>query len=790
MQFDKTMDKKLEKTLEFDKIKENLANFATTLDAKDKCLNLHFYNKLSDVNKEINETLAAFNCINQYKNLTFDKITNISESLKRLEIKSTLNLSEIMNISRMLNLSFNIVEYFKNTNIENNLYEYYNKLNPLTKENAYIKSIVISEEEIYDNATDELSSIRKKKKILNEKINIVANRLLNKYESYLQDPIITTRNGSLCFPVKSEYKNKIDGITLDVSSSEFTIFIEPKELIEIKNNIIELESKEKIETNKILKQISDVLSDYTQILKTNYDNIIKLDFIFAKAEFANYNNLSLPIINDKQNIKLIDARHPLLPKDKCVPLNLEIGSDYKSLIITGPNTGGKTVCLKTVGLIELMALSGLFIPAKENSTVSTFDNIFLDIGDEQSIEQSLSTFSGHMKNIVNIINNSTDKSLCLFDELCSGTDPIEGANLAIAIIKFLMNKNSTTFITTHYPELKLFALSNEKVINGSFEFDVNTLMPTYKLILGIPGKSNAFIISEKLGLNKTIIEEAKNMLSQNDIKFEEIVSELEASKLNIEREKKLVSELKKEASDLREKVKRQQAGLDNRTESVINKAKIEARNILLDAKNKADTVLKDLNKNNKDIISNDKNELNKMISNINSDLVEKVKGPKQPLSPKKINIGDSVKVLSFNSNAQVESLPDKDYNLFVRIGNIRVKVNLKELEAIDSTIDKKNTTVKSKVTGTTEIKKDKTISISPEINLIGKTTDEAYILLDKYLDDAYLSHLPYCRIIHGRGTGALKNMVQNFLRKSKIVKEYRYGEYTEGGDGATVVTFI
>ena len=784
------MDKKLEKTLEFDKIKQNLANFATTLDAKDKCLNLHFFDNLSDVNKEINETLDAFNCINKYKKLKFNRISNINETIKRLEIKSTLNIFEIMNVSRILNLSHNIIEYFKNTNIENNLHIYFDKLNPLIKENAYIKNIIISEEEINDNASPELASIRKKKKILNEKINVVANRLLNSYQSYLQEPIITTRNGSLCFPVKSEYKSKIDGIVLDISSSEFTIFIEPKELIEIKNNITELESKEKIEIDKILKNITDILTEHSETIKINYENIVKLDFIFAKAEFSNSNNFTLPIINDNHIIKLIDARHPLINKDICVPLNLEIGTDYQSLIITGPNTGGKTVCLKTIGLIELMGLSGLFIPAKENSMISTFDNIFLDIGDEQSIEQSLSTFSGHMKNIVHIINNSTDKSLCLFDELCSGTDPIEGANLAIAIIKFLINKNSTIVATTHYPELKLFALSNDKVINGSFEFDINTLMPTYRLILGIPGKSNAFIISEKLGLNKNIIEQAKNMLSQNDIKFEEIVSELEANKLNIEKEKQLITELKKEANELREKVKRQQAGLDNRTESVINKAKIEARNILLDAKNKADAVLKDLNKNNKNIVSSDKNELNKMISDINSDLITKVKGPKQPLSPKKINIGDNVKVLSFNSIGQVESLPDKDYNIFVRIGNLRVKVNIKELEAVDDISNNKPSAPKSKIDGTTEIKKDKTINISSEINLIGKTTDEAYILLDKYLDDAYLSHLPFCRIIHGRGTGALKNMVQNFLRKSKIVKEYRYGEYTEGGDGATVVTFI
>ena len=782
------MNKKLEKTLEFYKIKQKLADFANSEEAKELCLNLDIFKDLDSVNNELAETLDAFNCIEQYKKLKFDKIKNIDESIKRLEIKSNLSIVEILEISKILTSAENIIDYFKNTNLATKLEKYYKKLEPITKENNYIKNIILSEDEIADNATEELSNIRKKKKILNEKINTTANRLLHSYSSYLQEPIITTRNGSICFPVKSEYKSKIPGITHDISSSEFTIFIEPNELIEIKNNIFELESKEKSEINKILKNISDRLSEYTEVINNNYDNIIKLDFIFAKAELAVFNKWTLPLVNDEQKIKLIDAKHPLIDPNVCVPLNIEIGEKYKSLIITGPNTGGKTVCLKTIGIIEMMGLSGLFIPTKENSHISIFDNIFIDIGDEQSIEQSLSTFSGHMKNIVNIVNNSTNKSLCLFDELCSGTDPIEGANLAIAIIKDLLDKKCLIVATTHYPELKMFALSNDNIINGSFEFDVNTLMPTYKLIIGIPGKSNAFIISEKLGLKKKIIENAKNLLSQNDIKFEEIVSELEASKISLENEKQLIEQYKKEATELREKVKRQQKGLDDRIESMIRKAKLEAKNILIDAKNKADTVLKDINKNNLNIVSSDKNELNKMISDINSELVTKTKGPAKPLSPKKIQIGDNVKVLSFNSIAQVESLPDKDYNLFVRVGDMRLNVNLRDLESVE--IENKNIKKISHTTGSSEIKKDKTLNISSEINLIGKTTDEAYVLLDKYLDDAYLSHIPYCRIIHGRGTGALKNMVQNFLRKSKIVKEYRYGEYTEGGDGATVVTFI
>lgn len=630
--------------------------------------------------------------------------------------------------------------------------------------------------------------------LLKEKIHMTSNRLLNTYGKYLQEPVIANKDGAICLPVKSEFKNKVDGTIHSISGSQFTIFIEPKEIIGLNNEIAENEALEQIEITKILTEISKEITPHIDTIKNNYFNLVKLDFIFAKAKYANEIKATKPVLNDNGRINLINARHPLIKKEAIVPLNINLGLDFTSLIITGPNTGGKTVSLKTVGLIELMALSGLFIPTSENSSVAIFDNIFADIGDEQNIEQSLSTFSSHMTNIVYILNNITNNSLVLLDEICTGTDPIEGANLAISILNELLDKKVRVIATTHYPELKRYALTKDGVKNGAFEFNVDTLKPTYRLLIGIPGKSNAFAISEKLGLSKNIIDNAKELLDTDDIRFEDVVSNLEESRRTIDRERIEIENYKNEIEELKNKVKRQEKGLNDRAEAIIRQAKEKAHSILFDAKNLADETIKNIKSNSDDLSLSikERTKLNKGLNDTVESLIEKKKGPSQPLSAKKIKIGATVKVLSLNANGIVETLPDKDYNLFVRIGIMRTLVNLRDLELItDDNIKIDGTKIKKikNKDGSSKIKLEKSYDVKSEINLIGKTTDEAIFELDKYIDDAYIAHIPIVRIIHGRGTGALKKAVQDFCRKSTIIKSYRLGDFDEGGDGVTIVTF-
>ena len=779
--------------LEFDKLLRLLENNADSNAAKTLCLNLKKIDDKDELLNSINETDAAFSYLKSGTPPIFRGIANIDESMLRLSKDASLSAKELLNISRLLDLTQNIVAYRKSKEFNTILDKYFNNLTTLTYENNEIKRIILSENEISDNASSILLAIRRKKKLLKEKIHTVATHLLNVYSEYLQEPVIANKDNAYCLPVKSEFKNKVDGTVHSVSGSQFTIFIEPKEIIGLNNEIAENDALEEIEISKILFELSRTLMPHIDIIRTNYNNLVKLDFIFAKAKFANETKATLPILNNDGIIDLIDARHPLINADKIVPLNINLGINYTSLIITGPNTGGKTVSLKTVGLLELMAMSGLFIPAKENSKIAIFDNIFADIGDEQSIEQSLSTFSSHMTNIVSILKNVTSKSLVLLDEICTGTDPVEGANLAISILNKLLENNVRVIATTHYPELKRYALTKENVKNGAFEFNVDTLKPTFKLLIGIPGKSNAFAISEKLGLNKSIIENAKSLLDTNDIRFEDVVASLEESKRTIDKEKAEIEEYKSEIEELKNKVKRQEKGLNDRADSIIRQAKEKAHDILYDAKKLADDTIKNMKANNADYASmlSDRSKLNKGLNEVASSLVEKVKGPSQPLSAKKIYLGATVKVLSLNAEGIVESLPDKDYNLFVRIGIIRTNVNLRDLELVKNEtiqvdgVKIKRTTDKN---GSSKIKYEKSHSVETEINLIGKTTDEAYILLDKYVDDAYIAHIPTIKIIHGHGTGALKTLVKEYCRKSKLITEYRNGTFGEGGDGATIAT--
>ena len=786
--------KSIYETLEFNKILINLSQFATSNAAKSICIDLKKIDNKNELYKALNETDAAVSYLNGGLAPSFDGIKDINGALARLRKEATLNTTELINISNCLDLTNKLINYHSEKVLESCLDKYFNSLNNLTILSNEIKRVVVSENEISDHASSILLALRRKKMLLNEKLHTTSNRLLTTYGKYLQEPVVTNKDGAICLPVKSEYKNKVDGIVHSISGSQFTIFVEPKEIIGLKNEIAENEALEQIEITKILTELSQKITPYIDIINNNYSTLIKLDFIFAKALYAKNIKGTLPILNDEGKINLINARHPLIKEDNIVPLNINLGIDFTSLIITGPNTGGKTVSLKTVGLIELMALSGLFIPTDENSSVAIFDNIFADIGDEQNIEQSLSTFSSHMTNIVYILKHTTSKSLVLFDEICTGTDPIEGANLAISILNVLLDKKVRVIATTHYPELKRYALSKTNVKNGAFEFNVETLKPTYKLLIGIPGKSNAFAISEKLGLDKEIINRAKNLLDTNDIRFEDIVASLEESKRTIDRERTEIEKYKNEINELKNKVKRQEKGLNDRAESIIRQAKEKAHTILYDAKNLADETIRNIKANGNDLSQSVKarTKLNQGINQSAESLIEKVKGPAQPLSAKKIKIGATVKVLSLNANGIVETLPDKDYNLFVRIGIIRTLVNLRDLELVaDDNIKIDGTKIKKirNKDGSSKIKLEKSYEVQSEINLIGKTTDEAIFELDKYIDDAYIAHIPVVRIIHGRGTGALKNAVSDFCRKSSVIKSYRLGDFDEGGDGVTVVTF-
>ena len=786
--------KTIYETLEYNKILSKLAGFADSDAGKALCLSLKIIDDKDTLYKAINETDAAISCLKSSTAPTFNNLNDISEAMIRLSKEAALNATELLNISNCLDITDRLIEYRKSKEFNTCLDNYFNSLNSLKYENDEIKRVILSENEIADNASSILLAIRRKKMLLKEKVHTTANRLLNTYGEYLQEPVLANKDNAICLPVRSEFKNKIDGTVHSVSGSQFTIFIEPKEIIGLNNEIAENDALEQVEIAKILYELSKRLIPYIDAIKTNYKNLVNLDFAFAKAKFANDIKATLPILNDEGKINLIGARHPLIKKDEIVPLNINLGITFTSLIITGPNTGGKTVSLKTVGLIELMGLSGLFIPCDENSQISIFDNIYADIGDEQSIEQSLSTFSSHMTNIVSILRNVTSKSLVLLDEICTGTDPIEGANLAISILNELLSKKIRVIATTHYPELKRYALSKNWVENGAFEFNLDTLKPTYKLLIGIPGKSNAFAISEKLGLNKNIINNAKELLGTNDIRFEDIVANLEESKKTIDRERNEINQYKTEIEELKNKVKRQEKGLNDRAESIIRQAKEKAHDILFDAKTLADETIKNIkaNSDNLNISIYERSKLNKGLNQSAESLIKKVKGPSQPLSAKKIKIGATVKVLSFNSEGIVETLPDKDYNLFVRIGIMRTLVNLRDLELVtNENIKVEGTKIKRTTNkdGSSKIKLEKSYNVSTEINLIGKTTDEALLELDKYIDDAYIAHIPIVRIIHGRGTGALKKAVNDFCRKTKIIKEFRPGDFTEGGDGVTVVSF-
>ena len=792
------MNSKVLKTLEYEKIIEQLVNCAGSLLGKELCKNLVPSSDIEEIRTMQHETSLALARIYQKGSLSFSGVRDIRGSLKRLEVGSILSTQELLHISKMLDVCSRAKSYDRKDNDETEpdaLDVMFQALQPLAPLAGEIRRCILSEDEISDDASPALKSIRRSIGQMNDKVHAQLTSMVNgSARTYLQDAVITMRNGRYCLPVKAEYRGQVQGMIHDQSSTGSTLFIEPMAVLKLNNELHELELREEKEIEVILSTLSSRAAAELEPLETNLELLTRLDFIFARAQLSRSYNGSEPVFNQKGIINIKKGRHPLLDKKKAVPIDIRLGKEFELLIITGPNTGGKTVSLKTVGLFTLMGQSGLHIPAFDQSELAVFDEVFADIGDEQSIEQSLSAFSSHMTNIVNILAKATPHSLVLFDELCAGTDPTEGAALAIAILSNLHRQGIRTMATTHYSELKVFALTTPGVENGCCEFNVETLSPTYHLLIGIPGKSNAFAISSKLGLDDYIIEEAKGNLSQQDEDFESLLADLENSRVTIAKEQDEINHYKQEIEQLKNRLEHKQESLDASREKILRDANEQAHKILRDAKEYADTTIKNFNKFGKAGIDSrameqERNRLREKMSSVEKNLTikpaKKAASSKQ-LQAKDIHLGDSVRVLSMNLKGTVSSLPNAKGDLFVQMGIMRSQVNLRDLELIP---DVETVNPRTTRTGTGKIKMSKSASVSTEINLLGKTVDEALAELDKYLDDAYLSHMPSVRVVHGKGTGALRKAVQNYLRRQKHVASYRLGEFGEGDAGVTIVTF-
>ncbi len=798
------MNQKALKTLEYHKIIGTLTEYATSDAGKELCKRLVPSTDYKEIVQSQTETTDAATRVRQKGGISFNGVKDIRPSLKRLDVGSSLGILEILAISSLLTISARAKSYGRHEDSElseDSLEEFFRVLEPLTPVNTEIKRCIISEEEISDDASPGLRQVRRLMRSINDKIHTQLNSILNSNRSYLQDAVITMRDGRYCLPVKSEHKSQVSGMVHDQSSTGSTLFIEPMAIVKLNNELRTLEIQEQKEIEMILADLSNQLIPYLEELETNYVTLANLDFIFAKSALSKHYKGSEPAFNTKGIINIKDGRHPLLDPEKVVPISVHLGRDFDLLIVTGPNTGGKTVSIKTVGLFTLMGQSGLHIPAFDGSELAVFDEVFADIGDEQSIEQSLSTFSAHMTNIVNILSQADSRSLCLFDELGAGTDPTEGAALAISILSFLHNMKCRTMATTHYSELKVFALTTPGVENACCEFNVETLRPTYRLLIGIPGKSNAFAISKKLGLPDYIIEDAKTNLEAKDETFEDLLTHLEENRTTIEKERVQIESYKREVEQLKNRITQKEERLDERRDKMIQDAKEEAQRILRDAKDTADQTIRQINKLSSDSgiskeLEAERSRLRGKLQDVDASLSlkkEKTRSSKE-IDPKKLKLGDGVKVLSMNLNGTVNSLPNAKGDLYVQMGILRSLVNLSDLELLqEDSVSVSSAGGSSKKvgigSGSSTTRMSKSLSISPEVNLIGMTTDEAIPQLDKYLDDAYLAHLPQVRVVHGRGTGALKNAVHKHLKRLKYVKEFRLGAFGEGDSGVTIVSF-
>lgn len=791
------MNTKSLRTLEYHKIIAQLMEYASSQLGKDLCRNLVPSTDIAEIRRTQTETSDASTRVRQKGSISFGGLKDIRGSLKRLEVGSALGIVELLSISALLNIAAKAKSYGRHEESQlpdDSLEELFRSLEPLTPVNTEIKRCIISEEEVSDDASPGLRHVRRSMKVINDRVHSQLNAILNSNRTYLQDPVITMRDGRYCLPVKAEYKNQVTGMVHDQSATGSTLFIEPMAIIKLNNDLRELEIQEQKEIEAVLADLSNRLISYLEELEINQQILSQLDFVFAKSALARHYKCSEPAFNTNGFINIKDGRHPLLDPQKVVPINIHLGKDFDLLIVTGPNTGGKTVSLKTVGLFTLMGQAGLHIPAFDGSELAVFEEVFADIGDEQSIEQSLSTFSSHMTNIVSILEQADSNSLCLFDELGAGTDPTEGAALAIAILTFLHNMKCRTMATTHYSELKVYALTTPGVENACCEFSLESLQPTYRLLIGIPGKSNAFAISRKLGLPDYIIEDAKNHLETNDEAFEDLLSHLEESRVTIEKEHSEIQAYKTEIEQLKSRLEQKEERLDERKDKLIRSASEEAQRILREAKETADQTIKNINKLaessgvNK-LLETERSRLREQLSKVDKGLsIKNDQAPKKAVSAKSLRIGDSVNVLSMNLKGTVSTLPNAKGDLYVQMGILRSLVNIKDLELIDeATVS--GPSLEHTKSGSGKIKMSKSFSISPEINLIGMTTDEAVSVLDKYMDDAYLAHLPQVRIVHGRGTGALKAAVHKRLKQLKYVKEFRLGVFGEGDTGVTIVTF-
>ncbi len=791
------MNQKVLRTLEYNKIVERLAEYAFGADTKERCLSLLPSTSLSEITHAQQQTKDAMNRSLKKGRLDCSGIKPLSSAIRRVEIGGTMNIEELLGLCKLLETARRVKAYGRKEREDipsDSLSELFDGLEPLSPLCDEIRRCIISVDEISDDASSNLKSIRRSIRSTGDRIHAQLNQMLNNQNvrNCLQDFVITMRNGRYCLPVKAEAKSQITGMVHDQSSSGSTLFIEPMAVVNLNNELKELSIKEQDEIAVILATLSAKAGEYIPAIETDYQILTELDFIFAKAAYAlEYNGIT-PHFNTERKIRILKGRHPLLDAKKVVPIDISLGSDFDQLVITGPNTGGKTVSLKTVGLLTLMGQAGLPIPSGDRSELAVFDDIFADIGDEQSIEQNLSTFSSHMTNIIHILKEANEHSLVLFDELCAGTDPTEGAALAVSILSYFHSRGIRTMATTHYSEIKIYALTTGGIENACCEFDVETLSPTYRLLIGIPGKSNAFAISKKLGLSDTLIEDARTRISSNEQNFEDLLSDLEASRITIEKEQAEINRYKSEIAALKQQLKNKQEKLDESRDAILRKAKEEANQILQEAKDTADEAIRNFNKygtTRPSIQEMEKQRTNireKMAANEKKSSKKKDTAIYNPKVPKKLRIGDSVKVLSMNLTGTVHSLPNAKGDLFVQMGILRSQVNIKDLVLIE---DAAPGSKKYAKTGAGKLKMSKSASVSTEINLIGKTVDEAIALLDKYLDDAYLAHLPSVRIVHGKGTGALRSAVQSHLKRQSYIKSFHLGEFGEGDAGVTIAEF-
>jgi len=792
------MNTKVLTTLEYNKIIDLLTEKADSEPGKKLCRDLVPSTDLSAIRTAQRETKDALARLFRIGSTSFGSNRDLGFSIRSLEIGSSLSMSELLKLASFLDNVSRIKTYGKKEREDlpnDSLDAYFEGLTPMTQLANEINRCILSEEEMADDASPKLKSIRRSKLSTNEKIHSQLTSMVNgAYRTFLQDAVITMRDNRYCIPVKAEYKSQVSGMVHDQSSTGSTFFIEPAAVVNLNNQLKELDLQEQEEIEVILGDLSSQAAVHTSELAADQKIMTTLDFIFAKAKLAMEQNATEPIFNTEHYIQIRKGRHPLLDKKKAVPIDVRLGKDFDLLVITGPNTGGKTVSLKTVGLFTLMGQAGLHIPALDRSELSIFSEVYADIGDEQSIEQSLSTFSSHMTRVVHILQHADADSLCLFDELGAGTDPTEGAALAIAILNYLHDRGIRTMATTHYSELKIYALSTNFVENACCEFDVETLRPTYRLLIGIPGKSNAFAISSKLGLSDEIINAAKEQISKEDESFEDVIADLEQSRVTIEKEQQEIAEYKERIRTLQEQLQKKNEKIDQAKDKILRDANEKARAILQEAKDVADETIRDFNKVG---ASADIKELEKKRQKVRDKINEKNgklalgNNQKKPanqktVDPKKLKKGDSVKIISMNLKGIVNTLPDARGNLFVQCGIMRMQTNINDLVPVkEETI----TAPALQRTNTGKLKMSKSFSVSSEINLLGCTVDEAIAKLDKYLDDAYLAHLPSVRVVHGKGTGALRSAVQSHLKRLKYVKEYRLGEYGEGDAGVTIVTF-